>query len=78
MDDCAPLGTLRHAIFLGHGVFAHRIKHIYYKKWILNVFKKSKNGRKLLGVHLNILCSPTKFCGGNFFVSCVKRQKNVT
>jgi hypothetical protein len=43
------------------------------KNAFLNV---KKIGQKFLGVHLNILCSPTKFCGERiFFVAYVKKTK---
>jgi hypothetical protein len=36
-----------------------------------------KLGKKFLSVHLNNLCSPTKFCGEKtFFEACVKKIKN--
>jgi hypothetical protein len=36
-----------------------------------------KIDKKILSVHLNNVCSPTKFCDEKiFFMACVKRQKN--
>jgi hypothetical protein len=49
--------------YYGHSV-AHRSKCTYYEKCILNVFQNvRKFGKKILGVHLNILCYPSKFYG---------------
>jgi hypothetical protein len=46
---------------IGRGVLAHRCKCTYYDK--------------ILDVHLDMLCSRTKFCGKNtFFVGCVKNK----
>jgi hypothetical protein len=47
----------------GHGVFAHMTKCFYYGELILNVLKKLKTRQKMLSVHLNIECSPTKVLG---------------
>jgi hypothetical protein len=57
---------------------AHRTRYTYYRKYILNIFQNVKKIRqKILSVHLNNVCSPTKFCGEKkFFVAYVKKTKN--
>jgi hypothetical protein len=61
----------------GGGVLVHRTRCIYYEKCILNPFQNVKKIRKkILSVHLNNLCLPTKFCGQKIiFMVCVKKTK---
>jgi hypothetical protein len=56
---------------------AHRTRCTYYGKYILNPFQNVKKFRqKVLNVHLNNLCSPTKFCDKKtFFMACIKKIK---
>jgi hypothetical protein len=64
-------------LYHGGGVLAHRTRCTYYGKRILNPFQNVKKIRqKILSVHLNTLCSPTKFCDEKiFFVACIKKTK---
>jgi hypothetical protein len=63
----------------GGGALAHRTRCTYYGKYISNSFENVKKIRqKILSVHLNNLCSPTKFCDKKiFFVTYIKNTENV-
>jgi hypothetical protein len=63
-------------IYCGGGVLSHRTRYTYYIKYILNIFQNvKKNRQKILSVHLNNLCSPTKFYGEKAFLWHVKKIK---